>query len=74
MKLVKIGKIPGMIDISEQKIRELVREGEWKEGVHYCRHSALNHTLYDMEAIEKWIRHEEPKDMLVTELAGRMVG
>jgi len=75
MKLVKIGKIPGLMDISEQTVRKLVKEGVWKHGVHYYNNSALNFMLFDMEAIEQWLKGDsDVESTKMMGLAERMVG
>ena len=74
MRLVKIGKIPGLMDISEQTVRKLVKDGVWKHGAHYYDNGALNFRLFDMDAISKWIKGDsDVESTKMSALAERMV-
>jgi len=74
MYLVKIGKIPGLVDISEQKVREFVENEVWEEGKHYYINTHLNHKLFDMDAILTWIKGNNDESKKVMEIAQRMIG
>ena len=67
MKWVKIGEIQNYISISEQKIRQLVKDGVFKEGKHYVKNKYIKHSLYNLEEIEKWLKQDvyssAPKDI-----------
>lgn len=55
MKWVKIGQITSYISLSEQKIRQLVDNDILEEGIHYVKNPHIGHTLYNLEALEKWL-------------------
>lgn len=55
MKWVKIGQITSYISLSEQKIRQLVENDILEEGIHYVKNPHIGHTLYNLEALEKWL-------------------
>ena len=55
MKWIKIGQVANYISLSEQKIRQLVKEEVLEEGRHYVKNPHIGHTLYNLEALEKWL-------------------
>ena len=55
MKWVKIGQIQNNISISEQKVRELVKNGVFIEGKHFVKNQHIKHLLFNLEEIEKWL-------------------
>jgi hypothetical protein len=67
MKWVKIGQIQDHISISEQKVRELVKNGVFVEGKHFVRNKHIKHLLFNLEEIEKWLLQDvyssTPKDI-----------
>jgi len=61
MKWVKIGQITSYISLSEQKIRQLVVQEVLEEGIHYVKNPHIGHTLYNLEALEKWLVQDEKR-------------
>ena len=55
MKWVKIGQIQNYISISDQKVRELIKEGVFVEGKHFVKNKHIKHHLFNLEEIEKWL-------------------
>jgi len=72
MALVKIGQIGNYVSISEQKVRQLMKDGIWKEGEHYYKNRHLGHTLFDIDVIVVWVKGAEPKSKAILDLAKRM--
>lgn len=55
MKWIKIGQINSHISISEQKARELIKNNIWRKGLHYVDNPHINHRLFNLDALEKWL-------------------
>ncbi|BAF72390.1 hypothetical protein [Sulfurovum sp. NBC37-1] len=55
MKWVKIGQVTNYISLSEQKIRQLIHDDLLEEGIHYVKNPHIGHTLFNLEALEKWL-------------------
>ena len=60
MRWIKIGQITSYVSISEQKVRQLIKDMVWEEGVHYVDNAHINHRLFNLEAIEKWLVDNTP--------------
>lgn len=74
MSLVKIGKLGSVVDMSEQIVRKLMKEGVLKEGIHFFKNKDLGYTLFDTEAILTWVKGTTPANNVMDDLAKKMIG
>jgi len=59
MRWIKIGQINNYISISEQKARELIKNNVWIKGLHYVDNPHINHRLFNLDELEKWLVEED---------------
>jgi hypothetical protein len=57
---IKRKELTEQISLSQSKIKQLIRSGEWIEGVHFTRYSSRMN-LFNLRLIQDWLaNHHDP--------------